>query len=144
MKFIHVFIVILLLDQLSKQWLLFSFLRPWWILDGQVGFEVVLNTGIAFSLPLSNLMSFVLASLLCVGIFWYYRKATKDTLIARISFAMVLAGAVGNLIDRVLYGGVIDFIKVFSFPSFNIADSSICVGFTLMILFSKRIFLEKS
>jgi signal peptidase II len=62
--------------------------------------------------------------------------------LAGIAFGMILGGAVGNLIDRVLYGWVIDFVhlwvrmgdRVWSWPDFNVADSSITVGAVLIIL----------
>jgi signal peptidase II len=60
-----------------------------------------------------------------------------ETLMA-VALALVLGGAIGNLIDRVAYGYVIDFLDVYyqdwHWPAFNIADSAICVGVALMLL----------
>ncbi len=69
--------------------------------------------------------------------FWMAKTAKKDTLIA-IAFALILSGALGNLIDRVMYGYVIDFLDFYvgnkHWPAFNIADSAIFVGAALMIV----------
>lgn len=68
---------------------------------------------------------------------WITRLKKQELLLA-VSLSLVLGGAVGNLIDRVAYGYVIDFLDVYyqnwHWPAFNIADSAICVGVFLMIL----------
>lgn len=79
-----------------------------------------------------------------VLIIWLY-KLTKREKWMSLAFALILGGAVGNLIDRVLYGYVIDFIQVYYdksyFPTFNIADSAIFCGAALMIFLT---FFEKN
>ena len=103
----------------------------------------VRNTGAAFSF-LSEAggwqrwffaaMAFIASISITV---WLYRLKKHETLLA-IALALVLGGAVGNLIDRVLYGYVIDFLDVYyetwHFPAFNIADSAISLGVFLMLL----------
>lgn len=68
---------------------------------------------------------------------WLSRLQQRETLLAT-ALSLVLGGAVGNLIDRVAYGYVIDFLDVYyqdwHWPAFNIADSAICVGVALMLL----------
>ena len=68
---------------------------------------------------------------------WLARLKQHETLMA-VALALVLGGAIGNLIDRVAYGYVIDFLDVYyqdwHWPAFNIADSAICVGVALMLL----------
>lgn len=77
-------------------------------------------------------------------IVWLYRLARHERMLS-LSIALILGGAVGNLIDRVLYGHVIDFIQVhyngWYFPSFNIADAAISCGTVILLaltLFEKR------
>ncbi len=84
-------------------------------------------------------MIFVVVSLVAIGsiLFLYFRlKEDEETL--SLSFSLVLSGAIGNLIDRLHHGEVVDFLDfyVFSFhwPAFNIADSAICLGIGLMAL----------
>jgi signal peptidase II len=101
------------------------------------------NTGAAFSFLaqaggwqrwLFAGLAVVMSSIIAV---WLHRLQKHETLMA-IALALVLGGAIGNLIDRVAYGYVIDFLDVYyqdwHWPAFNIADSAICVGVGLMLL----------
>jgi len=94
------------------------------------GFQRWLFTGISLVVSL-------------VLIFWLYRLTMKEKWLS-LSFALILGGAVGNLIDRALHGYVIDFIQVYYdkyyFPTFNIADSAIFCGAVLLIILT---FFEK-
>lgn len=85
-------------------------------------------------------ISLVVSLLLIV---WLYRLSKEEKWLS-LSFALILGGAVGNLIDRALYGYVIDFIQVYYdkyyFPTFNIADSAIFCGAALLIFLT---FFEK-
>jgi signal peptidase II len=93
------------------------------------------NTGAAFGLFQQGGAVFaVLAVVVSVFIVLYYPQVPKEDKLMRISLAMQLGGALGNLIDRVVFGPVTDFISVMNFPVFNIADASITVGVGLLIL----------
>jgi signal peptidase II len=74
----------------------------------------------------------------CVIGVWLWRIRTEGPLILAAGLALVLGGAIGNVIDRVLHGHVIDFIQVlifgWPFPSFNVADSAITVGAVFLIV----------
>jgi signal peptidase II len=98
------------------------------------------NTGIAFSFlsGLNDMALVVLTFAISAFICWlWYRSDARQTF-ARIGYAFVLGGAVGNLIDRVRLGHVVDFILVhtqtWSFAVFNLADSFITVGAMLIIV----------
>jgi signal peptidase II len=71
-----------------------------------------------------------------IVILFAYRKLRGDQKLAQVSLALILSGAVGNLIDRVRIGEVIDFLDVYwksyHWPAFNVADSAICVGVFLL------------
>jgi signal peptidase II len=79
----------------------------------------------------------IAATISTILINWIYRLKNHETLLA-VALALVLGGAVGNLIDRVAYGYVIDFLDFYyqgrHWPAFNIADSSIFLGVFLMLL----------
>ncbi len=101
------------------------------------------NTGAAFSL-LSDaggwqrlLFAGLAAVVSVVIVVWITRLQKHETLMA-VSLSLVLGGAIGNLIDRIAYGYVIDFLDVYyqtlHWPAFNIADSAICLGVFLMLL----------
>ena len=101
------------------------------------------NTGAAFSF-LSQAggwqrwlfagLAIIMSSIIAV---WLLRLQKHETLMAT-ALSLVLGGAIGNLIDRVAYGYVIDFLDVYykswHWPAFNIADSAICIGVGLMLL----------
>ncbi len=100
------------------------------------------NQGAAFgilrdsSIRLPFLIMVSLAAVVVILI--VYRKLRPDQKLAAASLSLVLAGAVGNLIDRVRLGEVIDFLQVHwyqhAWPAFNVADSAICIGVALMAI----------
>jgi len=105
------------------------------------------NTGIAFSLFadggwLSRALLHGVILTAVVLIAWMARRHGHHRLMAGFAFGLILGGAIGNLIDRVLYGWVVDFIHLWvrvgarswSWPDFNVADSAITVGAILLIL----------
>lgn len=85
-----------------------------------------------------------LSSIISLFIFLWLRKVEQSNKILLVALALILGGAIGNLIDRSLYGYVIDFIQiyydVYYWPAFNIADSAITLGAGLLIL---EMFLEE-
>ena len=92
------------------------------------------NLGVAFSM-LDHLDGwFIVTMRLCIVAFviWMWRRTPKDKFFAHTGFAFILAGAFGNLLDRFIYGHVIDYIlfytETWSFAVFNIADSFITIG----------------
>ena len=104
----------------------------------------VRNTGGAFGIfggergGLGSLL-FVVVSLIAIGsILFFFVKAREDEKTLSLSLSLVLSGAIGNLIDRLGYGEVVDFLDfhLFSYhwPAFNIADSAICIGIGLIVL----------
>ena len=132
------------LDQLSK-WLAEQFLLPGQPLPVLPSFNLTLlyNTGAAFSFLAQaggwQRWFFLLLSLtISVAlVIWIGRLQRGQTLLA-IALSLILGGAVGNLIDRVVHGHVIDFIQLYYqrwyWPAFNVADSAITVGAILLVL----------
>ncbi|MEA4906588.1 MAG: signal peptidase II [Anaerolineaceae bacterium] len=93
------------------------------------------NTGVAFGMfPGMGQVFTVLAILVSVVIIYYFPRVAPQDWSLRVAMGLQLAGALGNLIDRVLFGGVTDFISVGTFPVFNVADSSITIGVLILIL----------
>jgi signal peptidase II len=98
------------------------------------------NEGIAFSL-LSFMDNQVLSMLIIVVIMlvlWMWYQTKSDRLFSQLGYVFILAGAIGNLIDRIVLGHVIDFIQFhtqnWSFAIFNLADSFVTIGATFIIL----------
>jgi signal peptidase II len=105
----------------------------------------VLNPGIAFGIKVKNPIVFTILSVAaCIGIIIYLIRNWQEDMQIKISLALILGGAVGNLIDRILFGEVVDFldfgINHIRWPVFNIADSSVVIG--MMMLFVYAFFLS--
>lgn len=94
------------------------------------------NTGVAFSLLQGMPQLLTLTALLIVAgaIYFYVTQLPNWRLFVQMILGLILGGAFGNLIDRVRLGYVVDFISVGWFPIFNIADSAITVGASLLML----------
>ena len=93
------------------------------------------NTGAAFGMfqGFNGVLS-ILAIIVAVFIFYYYPKLSENDWPMRIAMGLMLGGALGNFVDRIMMGRVTDFISVGSFAVFNVADSSITIGVILLIL----------
>jgi signal peptidase II len=80
-------------------------------------------------------MTFVVIAVVVIAvILFFYRYLLADHLVLRTSLALQLGGAIGNLLDRVRLGHVVDFVDFGFFPVFNVADSAISVGVALLVL----------
>jgi signal peptidase II len=114
------------------------------IIPGFIDLTHVRNTGAAFGLfnaadfPLKPAVMLGMAIIALAAIAVYAAQLRPDERLARVGLALVLGGAVGNLIDRVTTGYVLDFVDVYygnaHFWAFNVADSAITIGAVLVIL----------
>ena len=136
--------ILLVIDQLIKQWATAALLPvgSMDVLPGIVELRYCLNDGMAFSMLAGKqglLIGMTSVMLLAVLIMLFVRKMP---LTERAAWTLVLGGGVGNLIDRVLNGVVVDYINVLfmRFAVFNFADICVCVGVALWVLV---IFLEE-
>ncbi|MFH0991018.1 MAG: signal peptidase II [bacterium] len=182
MRVLYVTVVIVVLDQVSKL-LIKGFHLPWVdlyqpgvpigssysIIGDFLRLTYIENPGMVFGIDPGGKLFLTLFSLIAaIGIFVYLIKIRKESLIIRISLAMILGGAIGNFIDRMFYGvffgeaplfygRVVDFIDVdfftinflgfhmSRFPIFNIADASVTCGVILLLIFHRRFtIVEKS
>lgn len=110
---------------------------PW--VGDQVGWQLVFNPGAAFGIPAPPWV-FLIVTIIVVGIVARALPASH-TLLQASAYGLLLSGAIGNLIDRVLRaqdgpltGEVVDFVAWGTFPRFNLADSWITIGFVLLVL----------
>ncbi len=143
---LSVIISVLICDQITKL-IVQKYMFPsqsFDIIKGYFNITYVLNKGAAFGI-LSNLSPsvrkpfFITISLLALGLIIYLLFDTdKKEKLLRISYGMILSGALGNLIDRIFLGEVRDFLdfywKSYHWPAFNIADSAICVGTGILVI----------
>ena len=124
-------IVIVIIDQLSKI-LIINKKIP--VIPNFLEFNYTQNTGGAFGIGRINFILIISIIIIIVIIVFLIKENTKIT--NYIPFVLLLSGSIGNLIDRIFRGYVIDFIDVniFNFPNFNIADICIVLGIILLII----------
>ncbi len=104
-----------------------------WPATGFFRFTHVQNTGSAFGLFQNQNLALLIVSLAGIVVLAYiYRSQSRPGLLLRASIALMLGGALGNIIDRIHQGHVTDFIDVGPWPVFNLADSAIVVGLITM------------
>ncbi|MDG2537547.1 signal peptidase II [Dyella jiangningensis] len=140
-------VLVIVLDQLSKWWAL-SALQPAGlphpVIPGFLNWTLAFNTGAAFSFLASSdgwqrwffvLLAVVISAVLVV---WLHRTPRRDWKTA-MPLALIVGGALGNLIDRLHAAQVTDFIQVYyrewSYPVFNVADCGITVGAVALVVF---------
>ncbi len=120
------------IDQYSKYWAVHNLKIPRKITDFFT-LRFVENSGIAFSIPIPQIILLVVISAIVLYLVYYLWK-TELTNPAKISVILITAGALGNLIDRFLNNGkVIDFLSFWDFPIFNLADTFITCGVVLYL-----------
>jgi signal peptidase II len=151
--------LVVIADQVTKM-LAVSYLRPlvaesqlpseWFVsvIDGFFRLKYAENAGAAWGLlrnaaPTFRIPFFIIVSLLAIGlIVWFFRRIEPHKRLLPLAVSLVLGGAVGNLIDRVRFGKVVDFVDWFitiggeekHWPTFNVADAAITVGVALLII----------
>ena len=133
-------IAVVLLDRISKLFFLsiLSFGESIPVLRNIFHFTLVYNTGIAFGFFKNQGVVFIIIPIIAItsiAFHIYYQRNNPDmSRMYLIGFSLILAGAIGNLIDRFLYGHVIDFIDFRVWPVFNVADSAITIGTVLILI----------
>lgn len=147
---IIILISIILIDQFSKEYFYSLYLKGnstnpiFEIIPGFLDLSLVKNFGIAFGIPVNglifNLLTLILLISLCLLIFSPKLKMIKQlkdiqntTEAYSLPLTLILSGGVGNIIDRITQGYVIDFISFSFWPAFNIADSAISIGAFILI-----------
>jgi len=137
---------VLLLDQWTKYIIVqkLSLYRKVEVVHGFFNIVHVRNTGGAFGIfggsrgGIGSILFVVVSLIAIVAIVFLFIKTRQNERTLALSFCLVLSGALGNLIDRLHYGEVVDFldfhISAYHWPAFNVADSAICIGIGLMAL----------
>jgi len=130
---------VLVADQISKL-LVLQYLVPVGqvkLIEGVLHLTYVENRGAAFGMLSNSRWVFMVLScvaiVILIGYLWRYKPASR---LLRLSLALIAGGGIGNMIDRTVYGFVVDFIDVaFVWDYvFNVADSAVCIGCGLMVL----------
>ncbi|MBN1517519.1 signal peptidase II [Candidatus Sumerlaeota bacterium] len=122
------------------------------IIPGCLNLNYAFNTGGAFSLMENHFVLLTILSTAALGLlfYWIYRTPMESRWLW-IAFGLIIGGAIGNLADRFYRHGVVDFIQAYwrnyYWPTFNIADSAICVGMGIVVFltfFHPEIFEQKA
>ena len=130
-------ITILVLDQLSKI-LALKYLAPAGsipIIKNVFHLTYVENRGAAFGILQNQKLFFVIFALLALGFIWFYAYNNRLNKVMVYGLGLVVGGVIGNLIDRVRLGFVVDYLHIMNFPVFNIADSAVTIGIILIGIF---------
>ncbi len=138
--------LVLVADQWTKAWTLHTWAEPNTgdipLIPGWLDLTYVQNTGVAFGLFRGFPQIFTVTSLVIVvaAVYWYLRQRPQPERWFAPCLGLIVGGALGNVIDRLRFGYVVDFIKTFDgrFPVFNVADSCVVVGITIVALLLAR------
>jgi len=149
MRVLFVSAILVLADQISKAIVVrtMSLYESIPIIQDFFHFTYITNDGMAFGIdfPFGYFIFSAVSVLLTVFLFFYLWSVKNHSIVIRLGLAMIIAGAIGNSIDRLLLGEVIDFLDFmigdFSWYIFNLADSYVTVGMVLILIDS--IILEK-
>ncbi len=107
------------------------------VIDGIFSITYIQNTGAAFSVLQGKTIILIIIQVLVVLSIFVYVFLKKNSIhwTLNVSLALIVGGGLGNLIDRVSYGYVVDFLHFHFWPIFNIADISVCIGCGLLIIY---------
>jgi len=146
MAYFSIAALVVFLDQLTKAWILNSFqlYESKEVIPGLFNIVYVTNTGAAFSIladldsPWTHYFFLGVGTSAIVGLTVAWFKMRTENVLYGVALALICGGAVGNLIDRLRFGSVIDFLdfhmRGYHWPAFNIADSAICIGAGLFLV----------
>lgn len=113
------------------------------IIEGIFHLTFILNPGAAFGILENSRWFFVATAVLVLAVFFYYRRALmREPKPVQLGISLFAGGALGNLIDRIRIGLVIDFFDFRVWPIFNVADIAICVGVGLILWSTIRLELK--
>jgi signal peptidase II len=137
-------LIVLALDQATKFYIdhRFALYESVPVFENFFHITYVRNKGAAFGILSDNAFRIpffiTVASIAAIGIIWYLHKIGNEQKLHLLALSLVFSGAVGNLIDRIRLGEVIDFLDVHWYqhhwPAFNVADSAICIGVCLLLI----------
>lgn len=138
-----IFILGMLLDYGTKIWAIRALKdqQDITVIEGFFDFSYLENRGAAFGIFQGRVYLLAAVTVVIMAVlFVMYQKTKKKTKLLTISTALILTGAIGNLVDRLRYGFVVDFISwhwknTYYFPTFNVADICITIGTGLLILY---------
>ncbi|KKR04285.1 MAG: Lipoprotein signal peptidase [Parcubacteria group bacterium GW2011_GWC2_39_14] len=117
------------------------FLIKNWLLAIQI--KMASNPFVAFSIPIPQVIIFILTLVLLAGLFYFLVQNAKHNLrVTTISLGIIIGAAISNLIDRIIHGAVVDYLNItiynYHWATFNLADSLITIGALIIIIINFR------
>ncbi|MEK7085857.1 MAG: signal peptidase II [Patescibacteria group bacterium] len=133
-------VILIGLDQLSKYFAQAYLQTPYRLISDFFQLEYSQNTGIAFGISIPQII-LIIGSPILIGLIIYlvFKELDLRKTLSILSLILIISGALGNLMDRLIHGFVIDFIAIWRWPNFNLADIYITLGILFMITFYGRI-----
>lgn len=136
-RYFSLTLILLIIDRLTKWWVssTLDFGAPDDLIGNVIRLTRVHNEGGAFGIfPGGGIVFLVVSSIVSLILFLILLTMQIENRLIRTGMAFVLAGALGNLVDRIQWGYVLDFFEIRGFPIFNVADACITVGAVFIIL----------
>lgn len=136
---IYISIPVILIDQVLKRIveknIAIGFRKS--IINGVLNISHITNDGIAFGILRGKEwnLGLIIIVLVAIGFIFFYYKRFQESMWMRISLGFLLGGAIGNLVDRIRIGHVVDFIDFRFWPAFNVADVSVSVGAVMLVVY---------
>ena len=145
MRYLWLIITIFIFDQISK-WCIHNYMNLYQsipIIENFIYFTYVTNDGMAFglSLPGGQIVLSGLSIIMTIVLGYLFWLERHGHILIKLALSLIIAGAIGNLFDRVSYGEVVDFIhiklgSIWEWYIFNIADTSVSIGMILFLIHS--------
>lgn len=135
-------LLVMLFDQLTKSWALANLGEGGQtIIEGFLRYSLAMNRGVSFSFLADvphDFLPLALAAFAAIVSLFFAHMMVQGTALYQAGLGFIIGGAIGNMVDRLNYGGVIDFISVYYgewyFPTFNVADIAINIGVAFVLL----------
>ena len=126
----------LFLDQVSKFFAqkFLSFFHAWWVIKPYFSLQLVYNYGAAYGILQNKRFFLLIVSFFVILFAFYFLVKYKNNVIFRLGLIFLLIGSVGNFVNRLVLGYVIDFMDIKIFPVFNLADVFIDIAILLLII----------
>lgn len=136
---VSIVLLVVLLDQISKLLVLaYMYEGHVVLIKGVLNFTYVENRGMAFGMLADHRWMFIVLSVVGIGLMGFYLFRYVKNWLPRVGLGLIVGGGIGNMIDRIRLGFVVDFIDFCAFDFwvwvFNIADAAVCVGAALFVL----------
>lgn len=143
-RFFFLMLVLFIIDRLAKYLAILKLPEAGVFVLKNFNFKLFYNPNLAFSLPLSNLLAIILTIIIVILLIYHLIRTAKTSTLGFFALSLILIGAVSNLIDRLRFGAVVDFLNFSFWPAFNLADVYIIAGALILILSLRKVNIRQN